>query len=126
VQTEVQLASFIPLAGIALCLPLPPVPDHHGPSPVLTLGDDTFEGTILKRVILHVDGQRLHSGIHARPLGNRPAPERAVEFEAEIEVEVSSGVLLDHEGSPGLLIGPGPAPWLRSAAEVPLPAVVCQ
>src|SRR5215471_21620125 len=126
VEGELEITVPVALVRIAYGLPGPAVPHHHRAAAVLALRNGALEAAVFERMILYLHGQALVSGVEARPLGYRPALERAVELEAEIVVELAGCVLLNHEGqirrsaparSRALARG------LRRGLEVPLAAI---
>ncbi len=96
-EGELQIAPAQSLVGIAHRLPDPAIPELHGPSPVLALGDGPFEAAVLERMVFHPRGQMPVLGIEGRPFGHGPGQEDAVEFESEVVVQPARGVLLDDE-----------------------------
>ncbi len=77
-------------------------------------------------MVLGTYGQSLVGGIDAGALGNRPAEQYAVEFEAKIVVETRGIVLLDEVRK---LTLPGPDAawrWFRRLLEIALTAVLFQ
>src|SRR5690348_7465968 len=105
--------------GIELGRPRPPVPDHDRAGPIFALRDDTFEVTILERVIFDMDGKPLFARDEARTFRHGPALQDAIELEAEVVMKPAGGMLLDYIGiatfSRTLLAG-----RLRCLGEIPL------
>ena len=119
VQPELQLAGAIAGARIADRFPGAVVPHDHRAAAVLAFRDLAFEAAVVERMVLHVHGHALVGRVEARPLGNGPALQRAIELEPEVVVQVAGGVLLDDEGEAARLCGCAPA-RLAGAGEVTL------
>src|SRR5437773_5734283 len=75
----------------------PAIPEHYGAATVLTFGDRALEGVVIDRVILDLHRKSFYRRVEARAFWHRPTLHDPVELEAEIEVEMTRGVLLDHE-----------------------------
>src|ERR1700746_2061200 len=97
-ELEVEFSLGEPLVRIALRRPRAAIPDQHGAAAVLALRDGAFEVLIVDRMIFHFHREALLAGHEARSLGDGPALEHAVEFEAEVVMQAARRVLLDHEG----------------------------
>ena len=74
------------------------VPEHDRASAVLALGDDALEAAVLDGMVFDLDSEATVLDYVAGPLGAGPGLEYAVPAEAEVVVEMGSGVLLDTEG----------------------------
>ena len=96
-QFETQAPAFVVFPGVAFGQPQAPVPDDHVTGAVVPLGNVAFETGVVQRVILDVHGQAFHAGIEGWPLGNRPAFQGAIEFQAKVVVQVAGVVFLDAE-----------------------------
>ena len=81
----------------ALRRPQPAIPHLHGAAAVLALRNRAFEVAVVERMIFHLDGQAFVRRIHRRPLGHRPRLEDAVQLQAQIPMQMTRGMLLDHE-----------------------------
>ncbi len=93
------------------------------PEPVLLRRDDALEAAVLERMVLDVQREPPLARVEARALGHGPGEQHAVQFEAEIVVQGTRGMLLDDELEPGRAT-PAEAPTrLRRCAEISLPAV---
>jgi hypothetical protein len=81
------------------------VEDPHLPAPVLALGDRAFEGSIVERVVLDVNGQMGLALLGGEVLGHRPGHEdrlvAVLHLESEVEVQAASVVLVDDEAVAG-------------------------
>ena len=98
-ELEVAVAEASVHVGVALLrLPGALVPEHDGAAAVLACGDDALEAAVLHGVVFDLDGEALVLDVVAWTLGAGPGLEDAVPAEAEVEVEVGGGVLLDTEG----------------------------
>src|SRR6185437_6679251 len=86
---------------VLLRLPGAAIPQHHRAAAILPLRNDAFELAVFERVILDMHREAFYLGVEARPLGDRPTLEHAVELEAEIVMEPGRVVLLDEIGMPG-------------------------
>ena len=89
--------SFVNLLEAFFRCPVAAVPDHDGATAVLTLRNGSLEVAISKRVILDLHGQPAVLRIQRRTFGNRPRTECPVIFEAQVEVQMTGGMLLDDE-----------------------------
>jgi hypothetical protein len=121
VQAEPEVALLETSVRILLRLPTAPVPQQHRPAAVLAFRDSALEGPVIEGMVLGVHGQALFARDQARPLGDRPALEDAIELEAEIVVQARRIVFLDAEAeaaSRGNL-----ARWLGGFLEIPLGVV---
>ena len=77
---------------------LPPaVVPQHDVALAVAARDDPLEPAVGVRVILDLDGERLARRVEARPLGDRPADEHAVDLEAQVVVQTAGPVALDEE-----------------------------
>src|SRR5690606_6121764 len=112
------MPAFIIRAAFAYRLPRAAIPQHDRAATVLSLRDDAFEAAVLERMILHMYGQAAVGGIQARALGDGPAFQHTIQFEAKIVVEATRRVLLDHEAVAVSLVGCRPR-RLRRSLEVP-------
>ena len=95
-QAKLQAPLPVARSRVADRLPSAPVPEHDRAAAVLPLGDDTFEASVLDRVVLDVHREPLGRRVHTGTLGNGPTLERAVELEPEVVVQPPCGVLLNH------------------------------
>ena len=77
--------------------PCAAVPEHHRAAAIFALGDSAFEGGITQRMVFGAHCEAFDRRVEARPLGDRPALEQAVHFQAEVPVEPGCIVLLNHE-----------------------------
>ena len=73
------------------------IPDRHLPAAVLPFGNLSFEGGVLERVILGVDGEVVLFRRLGQPLGQRPRHEDAAALEPKIPVQAARVMFLDHE-----------------------------
>src|SRR5262245_19514682 len=85
------------------------IPQEHGPAAIFTLWDDAFERAVIERMVLDMDGEALLSGIEARPFGDCPALQDAVELEAEIVMQPPRSMLLNDKGEPGVGLSARPS-----------------
>ncbi len=126
VQAEGQPSLLEPPPGIPLGDPGAFVPELHGSRTVIPLGNDAFEAAVLQRMVLHLDRQPPVPGLETGALGNRPAPQHAVELQPEIVVQRPRGMLLDEESQAfGAPLGHG-SPGLGSPRESPHPMILVQ
>src|SRR5262249_48428354 len=93
-EFEVELALGEPLVRIAVWRPHAAVPHQHGAAPVLALRNGALEILILDRMVFHLDREPLVAGYEARPLGDGPTLEHAVQLEAEVVMQAPRRVLL--------------------------------
>jgi hypothetical protein len=121
-ERELQLAGAKPGFGIAHGRPGAPIPEENRAAPVLSLGDDALEASVLERVILGLHGEALVGRIEARPLRDCPAREDAADLQTEVVVKASRIVLLDHECRATALRGRATS-RLRGAGEVALAVI---
>jgi hypothetical protein len=120
VKAEVQLARLHPLVRVVHRLPGALVPHDHRAGAVLALGDRAFEAAVAQRVILDVDGDLLLGRVEARPLGNGPGQQHAVELEAEVVVQARGSVLLHDEAQRLAALGGLLTSWLGRDREIAL------
>ena len=73
------------------------VPHDHLTGAVLLGRDDALERAIVEGMIFDWNSQALDFGVQRRTVRNRPGLEHAVELQAKVVVQASSGVLLHHE-----------------------------
>ena len=73
------------------------VPHDHLPPAVFALGDDALERGVLQRMVLGHHRQPAFAAGVRGAVGDRPRFEDAVDFQAEVVVQPTRGVLLDHE-----------------------------
>src|SRR5829696_5085817 len=96
-QGEIELALRQRLVRIAIGLPSAAVPDDHRSAAIFALGNDAFPFEVIQRVVFGLDGQPFFAGDKARPAGDSPAFQYAIEFEAQIEMQPPRVMLLDDE-----------------------------
>lgn len=72
----------------------PGVPDDDLPGAVLAFADDPLERAVVRRMVLHHNGQALFVRVQRRPSGDRPGREYAVGLQAEVVVDSPRRVLL--------------------------------
>ena len=96
-SVNLSLPASQPFVGIDFRLPGASVPDHDRAAAVFALRDHALERGVVERMILDLNGQRLHRWVEAGPLRHRPAFERAVVLQAEVVVQPAGGVLLNDE-----------------------------
>ena len=96
-QFELDAAAPKALARVGERSPGAGVPDHHAPRPILPCGNRAFKARVGDRMVLHLHRHAFDRGIEARPFGHGPALHGAVEFKAEVIVQVTGPVFLDHE-----------------------------
>ena len=121
VEREGEVPLRVGLVRIALGLPGAAIPDHHGAAAVLTRRYRALEDAVLDRMVLRLHREPLDLRIEARPFGDGPAQQHAVELEAEVVVEPARRVLLDDVRE--ALSRPLLAARLRRAREVALAMV---
>ena len=71
------------------------IPQHHAAGAVVAFGDYAFEAAVFDRVILHHHGEALFGGIERGAFGNGPRFQRAVDFQAEIVMQMGGVMALD-------------------------------
>ena len=98
-EREVEMAFLDRLARVLARVGDPPalVPQHHRPAAIFALGNGALKRAIVERMVLGPHRQPVLAGVQARPLGNRPALEHAVELQPEVPMEPRGVVLLDDE-----------------------------
>src|SRR6267378_6194840 len=75
----------------------PDVPDHHGPTAVLALGNHALEARVVQWMILDLHRQSLHFRIERGTLRHSPRHEDSTRLEAEVVVQRAGAVLLNNE-----------------------------
>ena len=73
------------------------VPEHDRPAAVFTGGNRSLERVVLDGVILDFHREPSLRRVERRALRDGPALHHAVELEAKVVMELTRGVLLDHE-----------------------------
>ena len=96
-QDELQLASAQILVHVAQGLPRPFVPEHHDAAAVLALRNGTFEVAVVERMVLHMHGQALVSGVVRGAFGDGPAEQRAVPFQPQVVMVAARQMVLHDE-----------------------------
>ena len=119
-QGELELARAQTLACIANRVPRAAVEHVHVSGAIVSFRNITFERGVGNGVILHLDRQTLHCGIETRPLGYRPAFQRAIQFEAKV-VMTARCVMQLHDKDPATPLAPGAR--LGRGGEFPLLAI---
>jgi hypothetical protein len=96
---ELQLALAQLLFGRALAerLPVTAIPQLHGAAAVLAFRDRAFEVAVVERVIFDLHGQPFVLRRQGGALRHRPGFEHAVELQAQVVVQPTCRVFLDHE-----------------------------
>src|SRR5688572_5542397 len=101
VQPELDVTAFVALSQViyiaGLRLVRSAIPEHHGAATVLAGGNGPLERVVLDRVILDFHRQPPLRRIERRSLRTCPALHDAVELESHVVVQMTRGVLLDHE-----------------------------
>src|SRR6185436_13619706 len=124
-----QYESHVPLAvagaRIALRPPHALVPDLHLARAVVPFRNHALELRVVERMVFDVLREALDAGVGARLVGNRPALQRAVEFQPEVVVQAARGVLLD-DVAQFIRIAPLSAARLLRVPEVALLPVLRQ
>ena len=120
-QVEEQLAALQALLHVFHRDPAAQVPDDHGARPVVPFGDDALEVGVLHRVVLHLHRQALLGRVEGGAARNRPGEQHPPPLQAQIEVELAGGVLLDREETRAPRAGA--AEGLRAALRTALGAV---
>jgi hypothetical protein len=77
--------------------PVATIPEHDGSAAILALGDGALKVTVGERMVFDLHRQPPVFRVERGTLGNRPGPENAIPFQAQIEMQVACGVLLDDE-----------------------------
>lgn len=77
-------------------LPRAAVPSNDGASAILFWRDGASKVCVTDGVVLHVNCHPLCLGVVAPPLGDSPAQQDTVEFEAKVVVKPACPVLLDN------------------------------
>src|SRR5262249_25437482 len=95
VEIEDEMAFGERLVRIAFRRPGAAGPDHHRAAPLFALPGGALEGVVLDRMILDLHRKPLLVGIKARAAGDRPALHHAVEFQPQVIMQPSCGVLLN-------------------------------
>src|ERR1051325_4446920 len=90
-----QLAFAEAFGRVTLRNPLPLVPEHDSAAAVFALRNRALKVSILQRVIFDLDGQRFDGRVEAWSLGNGPALEHAIPFQAEVVMKMAGIVLLN-------------------------------
>jgi hypothetical protein len=111
-SNHLVVAELLGLVGAA-------VPDLHRAGAVLALGDLALELQVLERVVLCANRQPVLVRMLWHTSGERPRRQRPLVLQAQVPVQPTRVVLLDHEASLGRL--PAAAPFrLRGLLEVAL------
>src|SRR5262245_23685645 len=98
-QRECQVALGQTAVGVAFSQPMATIPDHDRAAPILTLRNGPFEFVVGDRVIFDLDSQAFFSRYQTRPARHCPAFHYPVEFETQIIVQASCGVLLNDKST---------------------------
>ncbi len=103
---ERQLASLIRRIGAR-------IPDDHLARAVLAFRDHSLERCVIERMVLHHHSQPLVTRVQRGPFRHRPRLQHAIDFEAVVIVQASSGVLLNHkdERPAAFFLGAGSRLW---------------
>jgi hypothetical protein len=80
--------------------PHPAIPDNDRTGAVLAFRDGTLERAIVGRMILHMNRETLFPGDETGAFGNCPALQRAIEFKAQVIVQLARPVLVYHKPLP--------------------------
>src|SRR5690606_110084 len=94
---ELELAVCVALNGVAHRLPRSAIPHHHRPAAVFAFGNDPFEASVLRGMILDMHRETLVCRIQAWATGDRPTLQRAAELEPEVVVQPASRMLMHDE-----------------------------
>src|SRR5690606_33808683 len=78
----------------------------HRTAAIFALGDRALKRRVIDRVVLDVDGEPLLVRIQARAARNRPAPQHAGMFKAQIVVQSCRRMFVDDEYAAALLLRP--------------------
>ncbi|MNY34332.1 hypothetical protein D3C86_1686650 [compost metagenome] len=77
--------------------PVASVPEHNRAAAVLVFGNRALEIAVVEGVVLDLHGQPAVFRIKRGPLGHRPGKEGPLPLQPKVEMEMTSGVFLDHE-----------------------------
>ena len=80
---------------VALRRPGSAIPQHHLAAAVFPFRDRPFEAAIFQRMVLDADREAFFRRVETRPARHRPAFQKAIELQAEIEVKPPRPMLLD-------------------------------
>src|SRR5580692_7028909 len=75
----------------------PAIPQHDAARTVVSFGNDALEGPIFERVIFDHHGQALLGWVEGGAFGDGPGFEDAVDFQAQVIVQVRGVMPLDAE-----------------------------
>lgn len=100
-QNEIEMAFSIARMGISLGRPGAMIPDQNCAGAILSFWNRALESTIIKRMILDMDGQAFLARHEAWPARYRPTFQDAIEFEAEIIMQPRGSMFLHDEAIAG-------------------------
>src|SRR5262249_7259406 len=107
-ERELQMPLVEATMRIAVRRPGAAVPHDHGAAAVLALRNVALEIEVLHGMVFGAHRKPLVADREARPAGDRPALEHAVELEAQVVMGAPRRVLLHDELEGGGLAGPFP------------------
>ena len=121
VEHEIEVTFGISPVRIAFGKPASAIPDHHRAAAIFALRNGAFERVVFDRMVFDMDGKALFGGVETRAARDRPAFHDAVEFETEVIMQPTRGMLLDDitVAAAGRLA----AARLRGDIKFPFPAV---
>jgi hypothetical protein len=83
VESECQISTSQIALGITRGLPSASVPQHNGAAAILILRNRSFEGAVVKRMVLDMHSEALVCGVEARTPSDRPALQNTAELPAD-------------------------------------------
>ena len=89
---EFQAAFAITFLRFANRLPSAVIPKHHRARTIISLGNDSFKGSVFDRMILNMHGEAFDEPIEAPSFRNGPAFQNSIQFQPEITCSGARGV----------------------------------
>ena len=94
-ESEGETALLEALIGVAFRKPPTAIPDQDDAGAIRAFRNGPLERVVVNRVIFDLYRKPLGAGNEARPFGDRPALHHPTEFEAQIVMQPTRGVLLE-------------------------------
>src|SRR4051812_35698763 len=113
IERDVEMAFLQPFVWLTLGCPAPAIPYDHGAAAIFAFRNVALEVEVLHRMIFGAHRKTLLADDHAGTLGDRPALQRAAEFQAQVVVHATRVVLL-HDELPALAFATGRLGFARA------------
>src|SRR5262249_54043069 len=82
---------------LAINMVRPAIPDHRGPTAILTFGDHALEVFVFNRMVFDFDRKMFLTALPGKSLWQRPGFQNAFHFQAEVVMQPACSMFLNYE-----------------------------